>query len=397
MAGLVSVRDFTVVEMPSRRSFFYVAEQAFQSGTASKSGSFKKMARTSANMLAVLSLGLLLSGCDDTQADYAGGVPVILPPWVKTARVELSNVSVLGLSGVVRAQVEVPLSFQVGGRIIARKVDAGQQVLAGELLFELDKRDLQQSVKMATATLQAADLALASAINDLQRHQQLQSRNFISTQALENSRLSVREAQTRRDVALAHLGQMRNALNYGELRAPANGVLMEVAAEVGQVLGVGQTVAVLAQAGARDVEVSFPEQIKPPAQGELLLAQGASIITRREQAGALESIGRTLRVRYSLPSTADTLLLGSVVRTRFSTSAITGRTFSVPLAALNERGSGPCVWRLHEGLVSAVAVTVLTLDSEKAQISGPLNPGDHIVSVGTHLLAERMRVRELNP
>jgi len=27
MAGLVSVRDFTVVEMPSRRSFFYVGEQ----------------------------------------------------------------------------------------------------------------------------------------------------------------------------------------------------------------------------------------------------------------------------------------------------------------------------------------------------------------------------------
>lgn len=53
------------------------------------------------------------------------------------------------------------------------------------------------------------------------------------------------------------------------------------------------------------MEVSFPEQIKPPAQGELLLAQGASIITLREQGGALESIGRTLRVRYSLPSTAE--------------------------------------------------------------------------------------------
>jgi len=355
------------------------------------------MARTSATLFAVLSLGLLLSGCDDTQADYAGDVPVRSPPWVKTTRVELSNASVLGLSGVVRAQVEVPLSFQVGGRVTARKVDAGQQVKAGELLFELDKRDLQQSVKMATATLQAANLALASASNDLLRHQQLQARNFISTQALENSRLSVREAQTRRDVALAHLGQTRNALNYGELRAPDNGVLMEVAAEVGQVLGVGQTVAVLAQDGARDVEVSFPEQIKPPAQGELLLAQGPLVMTLREQAGALESMGRTLRVRYSLPNNADALMLGSVVRTRFSTSAIAGRTFSVPLAALNERGSGPCVWRLHEDQVSAVAVTVLTLDSEKVQISGPLNPGDHIVALGTHLLAERMKVRELNP
>jgi hypothetical protein len=52
------------------------------------------MARTSATLFAVLSLGLLLSGCDDTQADYAGDVPVRSPPWVKTVRVELSNASV---------------------------------------------------------------------------------------------------------------------------------------------------------------------------------------------------------------------------------------------------------------------------------------------------------------
>lgn len=354
------------------------------------------MAMTSATLFVTLLIGALLTGCDN-QTNPADDAAANLAPLVKTARVELSGAEVLGLSGVVRAHVEAPLAFQVGGRITARKVNAGQKVKAGDLLFELDKRDLEQSVQMAQATLKAADLALASASADLLRHQQLQARNFISTQALERSSLGVREAQTRKDVALAHLGQARNGFGYGALHSPSGGVLVEVSAEAGQVVGAGQTVAILAQTDARDVEVSFPEQMRPPTRGEVLLAGGNVAITFREQAGALEPVGRTLRARYSLPAAADALLLGSVVRTRFSTTARAGQVFNVPLSALNERGAGPCVWLLLDGQVSAVPVTVLTMDSEKAQVSGPLTQGDHIVALGTHLLSEQMHVRELNP
>ena len=64
-------------------------------------------------------------------------------PWVRTIAVQGSVSGGLVTSGTVRARVETPLAFQVGGRILARRVDAGQTVGAGQVLFELDPRDLQ--------------------------------------------------------------------------------------------------------------------------------------------------------------------------------------------------------------------------------------------------------------
>ena len=42
-----------------------------------------------------------------------------------------------------------------------------------------------------------------------------------------------------------------------------------------------------------------------------------------------------------------------------------------------------------------VPVRVLALNSETARIRGPLVAGERIVALGTHLLHEGMRVREL--
>ncbi|HNR00395.1 MAG TPA: biotin/lipoyl-binding protein, partial [Trueperaceae bacterium] len=68
-----------------------------------------------------------------------------------------------GLSGIVRARIEAPLAFQVGGRIIARRVDAGQAVSAGQVLFELDPADLEQAVRAAEADAAAAETAWRTA------------------------------------------------------------------------------------------------------------------------------------------------------------------------------------------------------------------------------------------
>lgn len=343
--------------------------------------------------LSLFLIALSLIGCGEQGQSSA---VKSLPPLLKTEAVTASSAGVLGLSGIVRAQVESSLSFQVGGRITARKVDAGQQIRAGEVLFELDKRDLEQSVRAAQALLAAADTALASAEADLARQRQLLAKHFVTAQALEGSELAVREARTRREVAQAHLHQARNAFEYGQLRAPASGVLVDVSGEVGQVVAAGQPVALLAQAGAREVEVHFPEQVSPPAVGEIVQADGAITLRLREKAGAVDPLGRTLRARYTITGKANPLLLGAVVRTRFADPGTTGVEFSVPLAAINERGTGPRVWVFKAGQVHSVAVAVLALDVERAHIRGPLGVGDHIVVLGTHLLSEGMAARELS-
>lgn len=337
---------------------------------------------------------LFLAACNDPPEPRTAGAT---PPLVKSVAVRGSSGATLGLSGTVRARVESPLAFQVGGRIARRLSDAGQAVRAGQVLFELDTRDLQQSVSAAAADLAAASAALATAEADLDRHRQLETRNFVSAQALERAELARREAQTRRDAATARLAQARNALGYGRLQAPAAGVLIDVTGEAGQVVAAGQAVALLAQAAEREIEVHFPEGVTPPEDGEVVSADGSTLPLRlRETAGAVDAQGRTRRARYTLLEQPEALVLGAVLRTRFAAPDANASDFVVPIGALDERSQGPRVWRIRDGRVEPVAVEVLALDGETARIRGPLAAGERVVALGTHLLSEDMAVRELD-
>ncbi len=336
---------------------------------------------------------IVISGCGQDDETVTGGVD---SPFVKTAAVASADAGIVGLSGTVRARHETPVAFQVGGRIAARRVDAGQTVRAGQVLFELDARDLEQASQAAQADAAAAQSALATARAELGRVRQLKGQNFVSAQALDRSELAEREARTRSDAARAQLAQARNALGYARLSAPAAGVLVEVSGEPGQVVAAGQRVAMLAHAGEREVEVFFPDAARPPATGQLVRADGAALPLRlREVSGAVDPQSRTWRARYSVLTGGDALALGSVVRAAFTLPGGDGQALSVPIAALDERGEGPRVWTVVDGRAQPVAVEILALDAETARVRGSLKAGDTVVALGTHLLTPGMAVREL--
>jgi RND family efflux transporter MFP subunit len=344
-------------------------------------------------------LALGLAGCghgDGTPSDPP-------PPWVRTVAVTPVGDAQYGLSGTVRAKVEAPLAFQVPGKIAARLANAGDAVRAGQLLLRLDERDLREAQQAAAADLAAAEAALATARADLDRIRELRRQGFVSAQALERAELLKREAEARKDASAARLVQAQNALGYAQLRSPAAGVLLDVIGEPGQVVAAGQPVAVLAQGDAREVELFLPENLTPPERGEALLPDGKALpIVLREVAGNVEPVGRTRRARYTVTEGAAALVPGAVVRTQFviATPAGPGAAHSVPrlevpIGALDERGSGARVWRVADGRVTPVNVTVIGVDGERAQISAALPAGTRIVALGTHLLREGMAVREL--
>ena len=316
---------------------------------------------------------------------------------MQTTPVVAAGGAALGMSGTVRARVESPLAFQVGGRIVARRVDAGEAVVAGQVLFELDPVDLEQAVRAAEADAAAADAAWRTAQADVARVRDLQANAFVSKQALDRAELTQREARSRLDAATARLAQVRNARAYAQLRSPAAGVLVEVTGQTGQVVAAGQPVAVLAQQGAREIEVQLPDGLPPPAQGEALLAGGARVALRlREAAPAVDPLGRTRRARYSAPELPAAQALGSVVSVRFTApgGAAPSPLWQVPVGALDERGQGPRVWRVREGRLEPVPVAVVSVEDRSATVSAPLQPGERVVALGTHLLKEGMTVRE---
>lgn len=317
-------------------------------------------------------------------------------PWVKTMQVQIDNQSALELSGTVRARFETPVAFQLNGRITTRHINAGQQVKKNQILYNLDPRDLNQSIYAAEADQAAAQAALATATADVTRDRRLVVESFISRQALERTELIEREARTRLNAAQAQLQQARNALGYANLRAEESGILTEVSGEPNQVVTFGQPIAVLAQDGEREVEVFFPEDIKPRQTGSVRLADGSlHPLELRESAGAADVASRTWRARYRITQDNHNLSLGEVVRTRFIKDISAANTLKVPLGALDERGEGTRIWQLRNDSAHPVPTQVIALDMEHAWITAELPEGSQIIALGANQLKTGMAVQAL--
>lgn len=344
--------------------------------------------KTTTIVLAVL----ILFGCDNqknnSQTDRI--------PFVKTTILALAPQNIMSLSGVVRARHDIPISFQVSGRIVERSVDAGQLVTKGDPLFKLDSRDMIEVVQVGQANLRAAQARLITSRVDAERKQKMQAENLISVQTLDRAQLREREASTRVDVAKATLAQAENSLSYSQLLAPVSGVLIEVSGEAGQVVTAGHSVAVIAKQGAREVELSFANAVKPPRLGRLLISNELTLpIQLREVSGAVDPRSRTWRARYAITQGGDMLALGSVVSAVFKLRTDDKPSFEVPITALDERGDGSILWQVINGTAQPINVHVLNIDTEAARVNANLKEGDSIIALGTHLLTPNMAVKAL--
>jgi len=334
---------------------------------------------------------LLLTGCFEKK-----NKTVILkqPPLVRTVAIQSNPNAIHRLSGTIRARYETPIAFQVNGRILTRDIDAGQRVKKGQLLFSLDPRDLNEAVNVAKAQLAAANAAHAIAQSELKRKKKLLSDKLISPFEIERFELAERAALSQRDASKASLQQALITRAYTELQAKQSGILIEVSGEPGQVVSVGQTVAVLAQDGQRDVEVFLPGGHQAPHKGKAKLKDGRSVdLELREIAGAADPLSRTWRARYRITSNDTTLPLGIIVQVLLLSETDTSNLQQVPLGALDERGEGSNIWRVIDGHAEPVSVQVVRLSDEQASIRVELPPDTRIIALGTHLLTPGMSVR----
>jgi RND family efflux transporter MFP subunit len=344
-------------------------------------------------------LCLLAAGCgrrDPVPGETAAPVPIK----VRLAEVRLAGGEKLLLSGEVRARVEMPLAFQVPGRILVRLVQAGQTVRRGEPLFQLDASDYEQQVRAAEAQLRAAEAEAANAASDRGRLAGLAEKRIVTRLDFDRVETRVQATRERVEAALAALALARNNLGHTRLTAPADGLLLEVIGEAGQVVGVGMPVARLAQAGAREVEVSLPQSLADaaPAQGRVQFDGHAAATTLelREVAGTADPISRTWRARYLLSGSVQPPL-GSVLRVELDLPAPGGPALRVPIGALDERGGKPRIWTIGDGLATAHPVEVLQISGEEALIRADLRPGTRVIAVGTHVIQPGLPVSPVNP
>ncbi|MBR4904262.1 MAG: efflux RND transporter periplasmic adaptor subunit, partial [Selenomonadaceae bacterium] len=178
----------------------------------------------------IIAAGFLLGGCNEEL------VPPKLP-LVKVQQIKFSNAAQTeNYSGVVKGRYETNLSFQIGGKIISRDVQAGSFVHAGEVLMTIDPKDIVEQSHSADAQVASARAQLELAKSNLDRYSELFKSEAIAAVVLDQYKTQYDAALAAHDAAVAQARQSQNALEYATLTANADGVISEILAEVGQVV-----------------------------------------------------------------------------------------------------------------------------------------------------------------
>jgi membrane fusion protein, multidrug efflux system len=304
----------------------------------------------------------------------------------------------------VRARTETRLSFRVGGKLVQRLVEPGQQVKPGQLLASLDPQDLRLGQDAARAALAAAESSQALAAADFRRYKDLHDQGFIGAAEFERREAAMKSAQAQLDQARAQAAAQGNQAAYSSLRADVAGIVTGVDAEPGMVVAAGAPVLRLAHDGPRDVVFAVPEdqvaaiqalattpgrfKVRPWGDAQALLP--ASI---REVSAAADPVTRTFQVKADIGS-GGSLRLGQTATVVVDMPRTVGVS-KLPLSALKEEKGASHVWLVDPATMTVrlQPVDVLGADGNDAVIGAGLSPGQVVVTAGVHVLTPGQKVK----
>ena len=304
-------------------------------------------------------------------------------------------------AGDVQARQQTALAFRVGGQIVERYVDVGDQVKVGQVLAKLDVQDAQLQFNAANAQLENAQSAAKNAEDELKRFKQLLPINAVSRSqydAVDNqykaALSNLKQAQSNYDVS-------RNQTGYNQLVANKNGVITARNIEVGQVIAAGQAAYQVAIAGDRDVVIGVPEQ----AIAEIKVGQTAWITLWskpedkfaayvREISPAADQ-SRTFSVKVALREGNAAIQLGQSARVFFN--QLQHNVLSVPLSSVSANGQQAYVWVVKpDQSIHKVPVSLGAYGRDSVPVLSGLNATDYVVIGGVHLLREKQKIQPID-
>lgn len=156
---------------------------------------------------------------------------------VETARVSRRDIgNVVKATGVVkpRTGAEVRVGSRISGVVTRLHVRVGDVVRAGQLLAEIDDRELAARQREAAAAVELAAANLTYAEADLRRRRELAEGGVLAPSELELASTARTVAAQRVAQARASLDSAQAQLGYARVLAPIGGVVASVSTREGE-------------------------------------------------------------------------------------------------------------------------------------------------------------------
>ncbi|HEX5461767.1 MAG TPA: efflux RND transporter periplasmic adaptor subunit [Steroidobacteraceae bacterium] len=340
--------------------------------------------------------------------------------------------TVLQATGYVTAEREATVSTQIAGELAEVLIQDGEPVHQGQVLARLDDSAQRAALTQARAQLQSTrailredEVELAQARRDLARNEDLIGQHLIAEQTLEASQtqvaaLAAQIQSQRRQVEVAQAGAHAAEVNVGYtvVRAPFSGVVVDKAAQTGEVIspmsaGGGFTrtgVATIVDMSSLEVDVDVNEaylhRVHPGQAAMAVLdaypaweipAHVLAIVPTADRSKA------TVKVRVALDREDPRILPDMGVRVSFlrkspaaamrlPIDAATRGTVLIPASTIVRREGRDVVFTIEAGRAHETAIVLVRRQAGQRQIQG-IAPGVSLVSRPPAELRDGMRVK----
>ncbi len=322
-----------------------------------------------------VSLAFALAACHSKKETAAESRPAVAVRTVVAENKERPSSE--EVVGTVRAKLRAVIEAKVSARIEALLVAPGQMVKAGDLIAQLDPREIQAKLDQTLALREQGT-------RDLARARELLNKK-ITTQAEFDA------VQARASVAEGAAREMETMLGYTKVVAPFDGIVTRKLADVGDLAAPGKPIVEMEDPRALRFEADVPEALighvklgaKLPVQVSADAARFEGTVV--EVAPVADAASRTFLVKLDLPA-AEGVRSGQFGRVWIPTGE--SRSIRVPASAVVTRGQMECVFVVVDQHAELRIVRTGKQTGDEVEILAGLNSGEPVVSDGAELLRD---------
>ena len=335
-------------------------------------------------LTALLLAPLLTAGCGKRAGPPLPQNLPTLPVRVQAVELKL-HITTEEVVGTVRSRLRTTLEAKISGRIDKMLANQGQVVKAGQVLAELDVREIKAKLDQTLATREQTE-------RDLERFAKLLQEKVVTQSEYD-------AMQARQRVAAATATEAETVLSYARITAPFDGVVTRKTAEVGDLATPGKPLLEMEDPTALRLEADIPETLIGRVQAGAKLpvripVTGADIEgTVSEIAPAADSNSRTFLVKIELPPGSGLRpgLFGRVVVPTGESTAL-----RVPASAVLQRGQMEVAFVVVSRSAQLRLIKTGKHLGDQIEVISGLSAGEAVAVEGASLLVDGQPV-EIKP
>lgn len=243
--------------------------------------------------------------------------------------------------GTLRAATRTEIAPRILAPIDSIHVKAGDLVKQGDVLVQLDPRDIRSRLEQVRSGLQSAVTSLKHAESDLERDTRLHAERILPTMKFEQSKTNVELARSQVRQAEQAVAEAEVNLSFAEILAPQDGMIVDRLAEPGDTAQPGVPLLVLYDPGSLRLEAPVMENLAIQLQVGERLTVHIDAVARDVEARVdeivpqAEAASRSFLVKVALTD-AQGLYEGMFGRMRIPSGV--RRHLCLPTAAIQQLG-----------------------------------------------------------